>query len=212
MNIPVYDIEGKVIESQEIPEVFSIPPHYHSLFLSIRYIRNALRRGTASTKKRGEVRGGGRKPWRQKGTGRARQGSIRSPLWKGGGVVFGPKPRSYRIEIPKRIKKLGLLSSISAKLNESKFYVVSGIKFEKPSTKDGVKLLNKLNILGSTLFVFSDENGEVLLSMRNIPKVLPLHYRFLNSYDILKHENLVLTKEAYEKVKEVFGNVWESFD
>lgn len=212
MNIPVYDIEGKVIESEEIPEKFSIPPHYHSIFLSIRYIRNSLRRGTASTKKRGEVSGGGRKPWRQKGTGRARQGSIRSPLWKGGGVVFGPKPRSFRISIPKKVKKLGILSSISAKLNESKLYIVNGIKFEKPSTKDAVKLLNRLNLSGSTLFVFEDSNGEVLLSMRNIPKVTPMNYRFLNTYDILKHENLVLTKEAYEKVKEVWGNVWESFD
>jgi len=207
MNIPVYDIEGKVIESEEIPQVFTIPPHYHSLFLSIRYIRNALRRGTASTKKRGEVRGGGRKPWRQKGTGRARQGSIRSPLWKGGGVVFGPKPRSFRIEIPKRVKRLGFLSSISVKLNENKLFIVNGIKFEKPSTKEALHLLNKLNLVGSTLFVFDDSNGEVLLSMRNIPKVLPIHYRFLNSYDILRHENIVMTKEAYEKVKEVWGNV-----
>lgn len=212
MNIPVYDIEGKVIESEEIPQEFTIPPHYHSLFLSIRYIRNALRRGTASTKKRGEVRGGGRKPWRQKGTGRARQGSIRSPLWKGGGVVFGPKPRSFRIEIPKRVKRLGFLSSISVKLNENKLFIVNGIKFEKPSTKEAVNLLNKLNLVGSTLFVFDDSNGEVLLSMRNIPKVLPIHYRFLNSYDILRHENIVMTKEAYEKVKEVWGNVWESFN
>lgn len=212
MNIPVYDIEGKVIDSEEIPEKFSIPPHYHSLFLSIRYIRNALRRGTASTKKRGEVSGGGRKPWRQKGTGRARQGSIRSPLWKGGGVVFGPKPRSFRISIPKKIKKLGILSSISTKLNENKLFVVNGIKYDKPSTKEAVKLLNKLNLTTSTLFVFDDRNGEVLLSMRNIPKVTPIHYRFLNTYDILRHDNLVLTKEAYEKVKEVWGNVWESFD
>jgi large subunit ribosomal protein L4 len=207
MNIPVYDIEGKVIDSEEIPEKFSIPPHYHSIFLSIRYIRNALRRGTASTKKRGEVSGGGRKPWRQKGTGRARQGSIRSPLWKGGGVVFGPKPRSFRISIPKKIKKLGLLSSISIKLNENKLFVVNGIKYDKPSTKEAVKLLNKLNLTTSTLFVFDDRNGEVLLSMRNIPKITPIHYRFLNTYDILRYDNLVLTKEAYEKVKEVWGNV-----
>jgi large subunit ribosomal protein L4 len=207
MNIPVYDIEGKVIESEEIPEKFSIPPHYHSLFLSIRYIRNALRRGTASTKKRGEVSGGGRKPWRQKGTGRARQGSIRSPLWKGGGVVFGPKPRSFRISIPKKVKRLSLLSSISIKLNENKLFVVNGIKYDKPSTKEAVKLLNKLNLTTSTLFVFDDRNGEVLLSMRNIPKITPIHYRFLNTYDILRHDNLVLTKEAYEKVKEVWGNV-----
>jgi len=207
MNIPVYDIEGKVIDSEEIPEKFSIPPHYHSIFLSIRYIRNALRRGTASTKKRGEVSGGGRKPWRQKGTGRARQGSIRSPLWKGGGVVFGPKPRSFRISIPKKVKRLSLLSSISAKLNENKLFIVNGIKYDKPSTKEAVKLLNKLNLTTSTLFVFDDRNGEVLLSMRNIPKITPIHYRFLNTYDILRHDNLVLTKEAYEKVKEVWGNV-----
>jgi large subunit ribosomal protein L4 len=207
MNIPVYDIEGKVIDSEEIPEKFSIPPHYHSIFLSIRYIRNALRRGTASTKKRGEVSGGGRKPWRQKGTGRARQGSIRSPLWKGGGVVFGPKPRSFRISIPKKVKRLSLLSSISAKLNENKLFIVNGIKYDKPSTKEAVKLLNKLNIKTSTLFVFDDRNGEVLLSMRNIPKITSIHYRFLNTYDILRHDNLVLTKEAYEKVKEVWGNV-----
>lgn len=207
MNIPVYDIEGKVLESEEIPEVFSIPPHYHSLFLTIRYIRNALRRGTASTKKRGEVSGGGRKPWRQKGTGRARQGSIRSPLWKGGGVVFGPKPRSFRIEIPKKVKRLGFLSAISTKLSENKIFVVSGVKFDKPSTKEAISLMSKLNLLGSTLFVFSDENGEVLLSMRNIPKILPIHFRFLNTYDIIKHENLVLTKEAFEKVKEVWANV-----
>jgi|YelNatPaOPRAMG01_1025707.scaffolds.fasta_scaffold01396_4 large subunit ribosomal protein L4 len=206
MSIPVYDIEGKIVENEEFPENFNIPPHYNSIFAHIRYVRNALRRGTASTKRRGEVSGGGRKPWRQKGTGRARQGSIRSPIWKGGGVVFGPKPRSYRISIPDKVKKLSIKSSINQKLIEEKIIIVKDVVFEKPSTKNAFEFLKKLNINSSALVVYSNENGEVQRSFRNIEKVTPLYYQFINSYEILRHEYLIITKEAYSKIKEVWGN------
>jgi len=206
MSIPVYDIEGKIVENAEFPENFNIPPHYNSIFAHIRYVRNALRRGTASTKRRGEVSGGGRKPWRQKGTGRARQGSIRSPIWKGGGVVFGPKPRSYRISIPDKVKKLSIKSSINQKLIEEKIIIVKDVVFEKPSTKNAFEFLKKLNINSSALVVYSNENGEVQRSFRNIEKVTPLYYQFINSYEILRHEYLIITKEAYSKIKEVWGN------
>lgn len=206
MSIPVYDIEGKLVESEDLPESFNIPPHYNSIFAHIRYIRNALRRGTASTKTRGEVSGGGRKPWRQKGTGRARQGSIRSPIWKGGGIVFGPKPRSYRISLPEKVKRLSLKSAINLKFSDGKLVIIKDVKFDKPSTKKAFELLKKLNIDSSVLFVFSEENGEVLKSFRNIEKATPLSARFLNTYDILRHEFLVVTKEAYSKIKEVWGN------
>lgn len=206
MSIPVYDIEGKLVESEEFPKNFNIPPHYNSIFAHIRFVRNALRRGTASTKRRNEVAGGGRKPWRQKGTGRARQGSIRSPIWKGGGVVFGPKPRSYRISIPEKVKKLSIKSSINQKLIEEKMIIVKDVVFEKPSTKNAFEFLKKLNIKSSALVVYSNENGEVQRSFRNIEKVTPLYYQFINSYEILKHEYLMITKEAYSKIKEVWGN------
>ncbi len=206
MSIPIYDIEGKLIEKEEFPETFNIPPHYNSVFSHIRYIRCGLRRGTASTKRRGEVAGGGRKPWRQKGTGRARQGSIRSPIWKGGGVVFGPKPRSFEISIPKKVKKLAIRSCISQKLLEEKLFIIKDLFFDKPNAKRAKDIMNKLNINTSLLVVYSDENGEILKSFRNIEKVKPVRYQYLNSLDILKHEYLLITKEAYLKLKEVWGN------
>lgn len=212
MSIPVYDKEGKIVESEEFPEEFNIPPHYNSIFDHIRYVRNSLRRGTASTKRRGEVSGGGRKPWRQKGTGRARQGSIRSPIWKGGGIVFGPEPRNFKTSIPDNVKKLSIKSSISQKLIDEKLIIVKDVVFEKPSTKNALEFLRKLNINSPTLVVYSDENGEVKKSFRNIVKVTPLFYQFINSYEILKHDYLLMTKEAYLKIKEVWGNDWESFD
>jgi len=195
-----------LVENEEIPEKFNIPPHYNSMFDHIRYVRNSLRRGTASTKRRAEVSGGGRKPWRQKGTGRARQGSIRSPIWKGGGVVFGPKPRSFKISVPDKVKKLSIKSSISQKLIDEKLIIVKDVIFEKPSTKNALEFLRNLNINTPTLVVYSNENGEVQKSFRNIVKVTPLFYQFINSYEILKHDYLLITKEAYLKIKEVWGN------
>lgn len=203
MSIPIYDIEGKLIEKEELPDKFTLPPHYSSVFSHIRYIRNALRRGTASTKRRGEVSGGGRKPWRQKGTGRARQGSIRSPLWKGGGVVFGPKPRSFEISLPKKVKNLAVKSSISQKLIEEKLFIIKDLNFDKPSSKRAKEIIDKLNIKTSLLVVFSEENGELEKSFRNLKRVKPINYRFLNSLDILKYDYMLITKEAYLKIKEV---------
>ncbi|HQO99832.1 MAG TPA: 50S ribosomal protein L4, partial [Caldisericia bacterium] len=142
----------------------------------------------------------------QKGTGRARQGSIRSPIWKGGGVVFGPKPRNFKTSIPDNVKKLSIKSSISQKLIDEKLIIVKDVVFEKPSTKNALEFLRKLNINSPTLVVYSDENGEVKKSFRNIVKVTPLFYQFINSYEILKHDYLLMTKEAYLKIKEVWGN------
>jgi len=166
------------------------------------YLANQ-RRGTASTKTKGEVRGGGIKPWRQKGTGRARAGSIRSPLWKGGGVVFGPRPRSYNVNIPVQKKRGALKSAISALQKEGKIKVLEDMKFDKPKTKDFVSFLKNLRLEGKILFILDEKNENAQLSSRNVPDVRMILCNNINVFDLLNCDNLVLTQKSAKKIEEM---------
>jgi large subunit ribosomal protein L4 len=164
------------------------------------------RQGTHSTKTRGEVSGGGRKPWRQKGTGRARAGSRRSPLWVGGGTIFGPKPRSYEMKLTKKMRLGALASALSDRAKDGKVVLLDRIAFEEPKTKQAVALLDRLGVEGSTLVVVSsaEYKREIKKSFTNLPRVKCLSCAGINAYDILKHDNVVLTLGAVEQLKERF--------
>lgn len=167
------------------------------------YLANQ-RQGNQSTLTRAEVRGGGIKPWRQKGTGRARQGSTRSPQWKNGGIVFAPKPRSYRYTVPKKIKRIAMKSALSSKVVDNNLIVLNELAFAVPKTKDGVNILKALNITGKTLVVLAEKNENVEKSLRNIPGVTISLVNTINVYDILKHGKFVITQDALKKVEEVY--------
>ena len=176
------------------------------LYRAVRMQRINRRQGTSSTKTRGEVSGGGRKPWRQKGTGRARAGSRRSPIWVGGGTVFGPKPRSYNIKLTKKMLKKALSSALSDRAKDEKIALVDHIGFETPKTKDAVSLITRLGMTGTTLVVVGagEYNRAVKKSFSNLPGVKCLACAGINVYDILRHEGLVLTNEALDELKERF--------
>jgi large subunit ribosomal protein L4 len=161
--------------------------------------------GTSSTKGRGEVRGGGRKPWRQKGTGRARAGSIRSPLWRGGGVVFGPKPRDYSYTVPKKVRRLAFRSALSAKLAEDKMVVLDELNFDQPKTKKMVELLNKFSVDKKAIVVTGSRDENVEKSARNIPGITPRTSDRLSVLDLVTHDKLLLTRDAVVRLEEVLG-------
>lgn len=164
------------------------------------------RQGTHATKTRGLVSGGGKKPWRQKHTGRARAGSIRSPLWKGGGIVFGPHPRDYSYKLPKRKKRLALMGALSKKLNDGEVVVINDLSIEKPKTKEMITILKNLGLIDkSVLIVVPEKNDNILLSARNIPNVNVTRADDLNIYDVLIHDMLLLTKDAVTKIEESKG-------
>jgi large subunit ribosomal protein L4 len=163
------------------------------------------RAGTHSTKTRAEVSGGGRKPWRQKGTGRARAGSIRSPLWRKGGIVFGPKPRSYRYSLPKKARRLALKSVLSAKVAEGNLIVLDSLHFDQPKTKSMVNVLKALNVDNKALVVTAGKDENVIKSSRNIPGISPVEAARVNVYNVLNHEKMVITKDAVAKVEEVLA-------
>ena len=169
----------------------------------VQYLANQ-RQGTQSTKTRAEVRGGGRKPYRQKGTGRARQGSIRSPQWVGGGVVFAPKPRDYSFKLNKKVKRLALQSALSTKVAEGKIIVLDELTLSEVKTKEMVKVLGNIKC-DNALIVMDGSNENVMLSARNIPTVKTASVNTINVYDLLKYNNLVVTKEAVEKIQEVYA-------
>jgi len=185
--------------------VFGIEPHSSVLFDAVIAQRASLRQGNHKVKNRSEVAGGGRKPWKQKGTGRARQGSIRSPQWRGGGVVFGPTPRSYSYKLPKKVRRLALRSALSAKVLEENFLVLEGLALNAPKTKDFLKVLKDLSIEKKALFVTAELDENVALSARNIPGVTVVSATGINVLDLLGHEKIVITKAAVEKVEEVLG-------
>ncbi|HHX51382.1 MAG TPA: 50S ribosomal protein L4 [Clostridia bacterium] len=203
-KVAVYNTEGQEIGELELSDrVFGAkinPAVMHSVVVMQMANR---RRGTASTKTRAEVRGGGRKPWRQKGTGRARVGSIRSPLWRTGGITFGPKPRNFRYRVPKKVRQLALKSALSAKVKEGNLIVLDNLAFAEPKTKAMVQILNSLKVNRKALVVTADANNNVQKSARNIPGILPLEASGLNVYDLLKHDHLIMTKEAVARVEEV---------
>ncbi|WP_431028431.1 50S ribosomal protein L4 [Lysinibacillus sp. LZ02] len=185
--------------------IFGIEPNEAVLFDAVIAQRASLRQGNHKVKNRSEVAGGGRKPWRQKGTGRARQGSIRSPQWRGGGIVFGPTPRSYSYKLPKKVRRLALKSALSAKVLEQNFLVLDALNLDAPKTKDFAAILKALEINKKALFVTAELNENVALSARNIPGVTVLTAAGINVLDLLGHEKVVFTKDAVTKVEEVLG-------
>ena len=204
-KIDVYSIEGKKVSDVELKEeVFGIEPNetiVHSVLVN--YMANQ-RQGTQSTKTRSEVSGGGKKPWRQKGTGRARQGSIRAPHWVGGGIALGPKPRSYNYTVNKKERRLAIKSVLSSKVLEKELVVVDTISLKEIKTKNMVNVLNNLKVEGKTLIVLPEKNENVQRSARNIKGVKTSLVNTINVYDLLKYKNLVLTLDTIKKLEEVY--------
>ena len=205
-TIDIKDVDGKVAGTAELAEsVFGIEPNIPVMHLVVRAQRNSWRAGTHQTRTRGMVRGGGKKPFRQKGTGRARQGSIRAPHYPGGGVVFGPHPRSYAIKVNKKEVKLALRSALSAKLADGQLTVVDKLEFEEPSTKKAVAILKALGIEGRTTIVVGNEDVEAFLSFRNIPTVDIIPVDEANTYELLDNKNLIFTEEALRTLEEALA-------
>lgn len=204
-TVAVYNTTGEqVSEIQLNDKLFGAPIRSDLMHQVVLQYLAARRAGTHKVKNRSEVAGGGRKPWRQKGTGRARQGSTRSPQWKGGGVVFGPTPRSYAFSVPKKVRRLALYSALSSKVADGKVIVLDGLNIEQPKTKDMVAILNNLN-LKKALILDGEKKQPAYLSTRNIEGVKYMDANGVNVYELLRHEHLVLTKDAVAKVEEVFA-------
>ena len=182
--------------------VFGIEPNESVVFDAILMQRASLRQGTHKVKTRSEVRGGGRKPWRQKGTGRARQGSIRSPQWRGGGIVFGPTPRSYSYKLPKKVRRLAIKSVLSSKVIDNNIIVLEDLTLDAVKTKEFAGILKGLSVEKKALIVTEDANETVALSARNIPGVTVVEANGINVLDVVNHEKLLITKAAVEKVEE----------
>ena len=205
-KVSVLSQTGASVGEIELNEaIFGIEPNEAVLFDAVIAQRASLRQVNHKVKNRSEVAGGGRKPWRQKGTGRARQGSIRSPQWRGGGIVFGPTPRSYSYKLPKKVRRLALKSALSAKVVEQNFLVLDALTLAAPKTKEFTKILKDLSLEKKSLFVTADLDENVALSARNIPGVTVLTASGINVLDLLGHEKVVFTKAAVEKVEEVLG-------
>ena len=196
-KIEIKDTAGKKVESADLAAgVFGIEPNTFAMHQVVRSQLAARRSGTHSTLTRGKVSGGGQKPWRQKGTGRARQGSTRSPQWAGGGVVFGPHPRSYGFKVPNKVVKLAMRSALSAKLAEEVLYVIDGFGFDEPSTKKAAAILAALGIKGRVTIVVADDDINAMLSLRNLDKVRIIAASEANTYDLVDNASLLFTKPA----------------
>ncbi len=205
--VDVLNMDGeKVGEINLADSVFGIEVHEDAIYQAVVNQLANMRQGTHSTKTRAEVRGGGAKPWRQKGTGRARQGSIRAVQWVKGGIAFGPKPRSYRYAIPRKVKRLALKSALTSKVNSQNLIVLNEMDFDEIKTARMIKVLENLKIKGeSTLIVLAGRNERVEKSARNIPGVKTMPVNTINVYDLLKYNKLILTKDAVAKVEEVYA-------
>ena len=205
-KIDVYSVEGKKVKEIELKEeIFGIEPNeavVHSVLVN--FLANQ-RQGTQSTKTRAEVRGGGRKPWRQKGTGRARQGSIRAPQWIKGGIALGPKPRSYKYTVNRKERRLAIKSMLSSKVLEKELVVVDALDLKEIKTKEMVKVLNNLKVEGKTLILLPEKNENVQKSARNIENVKTTLVNTINVYDLLKYKNLVITLDTVKKLEEVYA-------
>ncbi len=204
-TVALYNMEGVKTGSMEVSDaVFAADVNKSVLHqVVVNYLANQ-RQGTQSTKTRTEVRGGGAKPWRQKGTGRARQGSIRAPQWTGGGVALGPKPRSYRFSVNKKVKRIALRSALSAKYADYKVFVVDGLELDEIKTSKIVALLKGLEV-SKALIVTAAADENVYKSARNIKNVTPTHVGTLNTYDVLKHDAFIVSKDAVAKIEEVLA-------
>ena len=205
-KVALFDQKGSKISDIELNDsIFGIEPNKHVLFEAVVMQRASLRQGTHKTKIRSEVAGGGRKPWKQKGTGRARQGSIRSPQWRGGGTVFGPTPRSYSYKLPKKVRRLAIKSALSSKVLDENILILESLVFDGPKTKDFKGVLQALSVESKALIVTADLDENVALSGRNIPGVTIVTADGINVLDVLNHDKLILTKAAVEKVEEVLA-------
>ena len=204
-KVSVYNMEGSQVGDIELSDaVFGVKVNEHLVHMAVLQQLANNRQGTQSAKTRSEVRGGGRKPWRQKGTGHARQGSTRSPQWTGGGVVFAPKPRDYSFKLNKKEKQLALKSALTSRVNESKFFVVDELKFDEIKTKSFKTVLDNLKV-NKALVVLDENDQNTVLSARNLPGVKTAQTNTINVYDILKYNTLVITKAAVAKIEEVYA-------
>lgn len=205
-TIEMKDASGKKVKDAELSAaVFEIEPNVHVMHEVVRSQRAARRQGTRDTLTRGQVRGGGKKPWRQKGTGRARQGTIRAPQWAGGGTVFGPHPRSYAFKVPAKVVKLAMRSALSAKLADGEIVVVDQLSFEKPSTKQAAEVLKNLGLEGRVTIIVPDDEVNTFLSFRNLSKVRVIGVSELNTLDFIDNKALVLTDAALTRIEEVLA-------
>ncbi|WP_425445983.1 50S ribosomal protein L4 [Dethiothermospora halolimnae] len=205
-KVALYNVSGQQIGDVELNEsVFGVEVNKHVLYEVVKNQLANKRQGTQSAKTRTEVRGGGRKPWRQKGTGNARQGSIRAPQWAGGGVVFAPKPRDYSYRLPKKVRRLGMKSALSSKVEDKNIIVLDELKLNQPKTKDVVNILKNINAEKKALIVMSEKDENLILSARNLGKVKTALVNTLNVYDLLNYDSLIITKDAVKKVEEVYA-------
>jgi len=204
-NVTVYNIEGKKVGTLELNDaVFGVEINNHLVHMAVVQQLANKRQGTQSAKTRAEVSGGGKKPWRQKGTGHARQGSTRSPQWKGGGVVFAPKPRDYSFKMNKKEKALAIKSALTSRVEAEKIVVLDAISFDEVKTKKMKAVLDNFKVV-KALVVLDKKDENVLLSARNLPKVRTVLSNSINVYDILKYDTLVLTKDAVAQIEEVYA-------
>ena len=205
-KVTLFNQAGDQVGEAELNDaVFGIEPNESVVFDAVMMQRASLRQGTHKVKNRSEVSGGGRKPWKQKGSGRARQGSIRSPQWRGGGIVFGPTPRSYAYKLNKKVRRLALKSALSSKVIDNEVKVLDELFFEAPKTKEMVAVLNNLNVDSKALIVIANENEAVKMSARNIPGVTVLTAEAINVLDLVAHSKLIMTQGAVEKIEEVLA-------
>ena len=204
-KVAVYNMEGKEVDTIELSDaIFGVEVNEHLVHMAVLQQLANNRQGTQKAKTRSEVSGGGRKPWRQKGTGHARQGSTRAPQWTGGGVVFAPVPRDYTFKINKKEKRAALKSALTSRVEAQKFVVLDELKLDAIKTKDFVKVLNNLNV-SKALVVMGDKDVVVEKSAANVPDVKTTQATLLNVYDILKYDTVITTKAAVEKIEEVYA-------
>lgn len=205
-KVNVYNMLGEQVGEIELNEnIFGIEVNQHVVYEVVKNQLANKRQGTQSTKTRAEVRGGGRKPWRQKGTGRARQGSTRAPHFSGGGVTFAPKPRDYSYSVPKKVKRLAMKSALTSKVQNNEIIVIDEINFDAPKTKEMTNFLTKIKADKKALIVMGEKNENVIKSANNIPNVQTALVNTLNVYDILKYNSFIITKDAVRKVEEVYA-------
>ena len=206
MQVPVYNIQGEQVSEVELrDDIFAAPINEAIMHQAlVRQLANA-RQGTHKVKTRGEVQGGGRKPWRQKGTGRARQGTIRAPHWRGGGVVFGPTPRSYEQKMPRKMRRQALRSALSAKASESQLRVLDAFQMDAPRTKEMISILKGLGMDSSVLILLPQSDDVILRSVRNLPKVRTLVAQYLNVRDLLKYDYILMPLASLEVIEGILG-------
>lgn len=207
LKLDILNVSGQSVGSVELSEkLFGIEPNIPVMHSVVKNILANRRQGTQSAKTRAEVRGGGRKPFRQKGTGRARQGSLSSPNHVGGGVVFAPKPRSYRYSLPKKVRRLGMISAFSAKVKDNEMMVIDEISLDTPKTSDMVKILNNINIADKKVLIVTDVvNQKLIKASNNLPGIKTTFVGEINVYDILNHDIFLATKQAVDKIEEVYN-------